>query len=151
MAANLGITVAVCSWNRSKSLRNTLLSLQPLTIPPAINWEVRIVDNNWTDDTDDVFEQFANRLPIRLLHEKQQGLSNARNCAIAAANGDYILWTDDDVIVDPNWLIAYTNAALTWPKAALFGGPIKLRLEENPPAWLPPTALTMLKTRTHAI
>jgi glycosyltransferase involved in cell wall biosynthesis len=137
MAVKLEVTVAVCTWNRSKSLRGTLLSLQQLTIPPAINWEVLIVNNNCTDDTDEVVQQFANRLPIRLLHERQQGLSNARNCAIAGAKGDYILWTDDDVIVDPNWLLAYASAARTWPKAALFGGPIKLKLEGNPPAWLP--------------
>src|SRR5262249_54639813 len=78
-------------------------------------------------------EQFADSLPIRLLHESRQGLSNARNCAVAAAKGDYILWTDDDAIVDPNWLVAYVNAVRTWPNAALFGGPIKLKLEGNPP------------------
>jgi glycosyltransferase involved in cell wall biosynthesis len=136
MAARLGITTAICTWNRSKSLSATLLSLQQLTIPPGIDWEVLIVNNNCADDTDEVVERFADRLPIRLLHEKRQGLSNARNCAVEAAKGDYILWTDDDVIVDPNWLVAYVNASRTWPNAALFGGPIKLKLEGNPPPWL---------------
>jgi glycosyltransferase involved in cell wall biosynthesis len=136
MATKLRITTAICTWNRSKSLTATLLSLQQLAIPPSIDWEVLIVNNNCTDDTDPVVEQFADRLPIRLLHEKHQGLSNARNCAVAVAKGDYILWTDDDAIVDPNWLTAYVNAIRTWPNAALFGGPIKLKLEGNPPSWL---------------
>src|SRR5262249_2574313 len=128
---------AICTWNRSKSLSATLSSLQQLTIPPDIDWEVLLVNNNCSDDTDEVIAQFADRLPIRLLHEKRQGLSNARNCAAAAAKGDYILWTDDDAIVDPNWVAAYVNAFRTWPKASLFGGPIKLKLEGNPPRWLP--------------
>ena len=136
MEATLRITIAICTWNRSKSLRATLLSLQQLIIPPGIDWELLIVNNNCTDDTDEVIEQFADGLPIRLLHEKRQGLSNARNCAVEAAKGDYILWTDDDVIVDPNWLVAYVNAIRTWPNATLFGGPIKLKLEGNPPSWL---------------
>jgi glycosyltransferase involved in cell wall biosynthesis len=136
MAANLRITTAICTWNRSSLLSATLLSLQRLKIPPGIEWEVLIVNNRCTDDTDEVIKRFADSLPIRLLHEKQQGLSNARNCAVAAAKGDYILWTDDDAIVDPNWLIAYVNAFQTWPQAALFGGPIKLKMEGSPPAWL---------------
>ena len=136
MAARSRITTAICTWNRSKSLIATLLSLRQLTIPPGIDWELLIVNNNCTDDTNKVVEQFADKLPIRLLHEKRQGLSNARNCAIAAAKGDYIVWTDDDTIIDSNWLVAYDNAFRTWPKAALFGGPVKLKLEGAPPPWL---------------
>jgi glycosyltransferase involved in cell wall biosynthesis len=133
MAIELAVTTAICTWN----LGATISSLQQLSIPPGVHWEVLIVNNSCTDDTDEVVEQFSDRLPIRLLHEKQQGLSNARNCAIDAAKGDYILWTDDDVIVDPNWLVAYVNAFRTWPHAALFGGPIKLKLQGSPPPWLP--------------
>ena len=136
MAVELNVTIAICTWNWSKSLSATLLSLQQLTIPPDINREVLIVNNNCTDDTDQVVERFAAELPIRLLHERRQGHSNARNCAVEAAKGDYILWTDDDVIVDRNWLVGYVNAFRTWPRAALFGGPVKLKLEGNPPTWL---------------
>jgi len=136
MADKLSITTAICTWNRSKSLSATLISLQQLKIPPGIDWEVLIVNNNSTDDTDEVIEQFADSLPIRLLHESRQGVSNARNCAVTAAKGDYILWTDDDAIVDSNWLVAYVNAIRMWPNAALFGGPIKLKLEGTPPPWL---------------
>jgi glycosyltransferase involved in cell wall biosynthesis len=136
MSDKLRITVAICTWNRSKSLNATLSSLQRLIVPPEVDWELLIVNNNCTDDTDQITERFAEHLPVRLLHERKQGLSNARNCAVEVAKGDYILWTDDDVIVDPNWLVAYVNAARTWPDATLFGGPIKLKLEGRPPSWL---------------
>ena len=135
MKTKFRITVAICTWNRSRSLGATLSSLQQLIIPPGIDWELLVVNNNCTDDTDHVAEQFADTLPIRLLHETRQGLSNARNCAIEAAKGRYILWTDDDAIVDPRWLVAYVNAFLTWPNATLFGGPVRLKLEGNPPSW----------------
>lgn len=137
MALELAVTTAICTWNRSDFLGTTISSLEQLEVPADIHWEVLIVNNGCTDDTDQVVRQFSDRLPIRLLHEKQQGLSNARNCAIDAAKGDYILWTDDDVIVDPSWLVAYANAFRTWPHAALFDGPIKLKLLGSPPPWLP--------------
>ena len=57
MTAEVSITTAICTWNRSKSLRATLTSLQQLIIPPGIDWEVLIVNNNCTDDTDDVIEK----------------------------------------------------------------------------------------------
>ena len=38
--------------------------------------------------------------------------------------GICIVWTDDDVLVDPNWLASYGEAAARWPDAAFFGGPI---------------------------
>jgi glycosyltransferase involved in cell wall biosynthesis len=136
MGAPLGITIAVCTWNRSKSLNVTLKSLQQLTVPSGIEWELVVINNNCTDDTDEVVAQFADDVPIRLLHEKRQGLSNARNCAVDAAKGEYIVWTDDDVIIDPNWLVAYVNAIRTWPNASLFGGPIHLKLEGHSPSWV---------------
>ncbi len=135
MACNV-FTIAICTWNRSASLRTTLENLRNLSIPPGIDWEVLIVNNNCTDDTDEVVERFVGLLPIRLLHEAQQGLSKARNCAVAGARGDYILWTDDDTIVDRDWLAAYVDAVRAWPEAALFAGPIKLKLEGTPPDWL---------------
>ena len=100
----LKLTIAICTWNRAKSLRTTLLSLQQLIVPSSSDWEILIVDNNCSDDTSNVIDQFVDLLPIRLVHETRQGLSHARNCAVGAAKGDYILWTDDDVIVDPYWL-----------------------------------------------
>src|SRR6516225_8873209 len=113
MGATLGITIAICTWNRSKSLNVTLKSLQQLIVPSGIKWELVVINNNCTDDTDEVIARFADGLPIRLLHEKRQGLSNARNCAVKAAKGEYTVWTDDDVIVDSNWLVAYVNAIRT--------------------------------------
>lgn len=133
---NIIITIAICTWNQCNSLRHTLTSLQKMVVPDDIEWEVLVVNNNCTDDTDTVIASFADTLPIRSLLETQQGLSNARNCAVDAARGSYILWTDDDVIVDPHWLAAYVDAFRIWPDAALFGGPIVPKFEGTQQPWL---------------
>jgi hypothetical protein len=52
------------------------------------------------------------------------------------ARGDLLLWTDDDVIVDPNWLGEYVRAATKWPEAVYFGGYIEPWFEHKPPKWL---------------
>lgn len=130
------VTVAVCTWNRAQSLGRTLHGLRALRIPPGLTWEVLVVNNNCTDATDSVIAAFAGPLPIRGLHEPRQGLSHARNRAVAEARGDYILWTDDDAVPEPGWLSAYADAFRTWPEAAVFGGPIMPDFEDGPPDWL---------------
>jgi len=130
------ITVAICTWNRAKLLKQCLEQMTKLVIPPDVEWELLVVNNNCTDDTDQVIASFSNRLPIRRLFEPKQGLSHTRNLAASEAKGDYILWTDDDVLVDSNWLVVYENAFQRWPKAAYFGGFIEPWYEKQPPKWI---------------
>ncbi len=99
-------TIAICTWNRAALLRGTLSRFAEIgsTIPGP--WELIVVNNNCTDETDGVIQSFTGRLPIRRVFEPTPGLSAARNAAIAAARGDYIFWTDDDVIVNEEWIPA---------------------------------------------
>jgi hypothetical protein len=103
---------------------------------PAEAWELVVVDNNSTDDTRQVIERFADRLPIRYEFESTPGLSNARNRALSVAAGRFILWTDDDVLVSPNWLMSYLKGFCQWPDSPVFGGPIEPLFEGVPPRWL---------------
>jgi glycosyltransferase involved in cell wall biosynthesis len=79
---------------------------------------------------------FAGRLPLRLISQPVPGLSNARNAAVAAATGEYMVWTDDDVLVESNWLRAYEAAFLAHPEYAFFGGPIRAHFDCPAPVWL---------------
>lgn len=130
------VTVAICTLNRAESLRRTLNSIAALCVPRDLDWEVVVVNNGSGDDTDEVIKSFTGRLPIRLEFEPERGHSSARNHAVDAAKGKYIVWTDDDVIVDPGWLAAYLEAFRRWPEAALFGGPITPKYSEPTPKWV---------------
>ncbi len=130
------LTVAICTWNRCGLLRQTLARMTEIAVPPGLNWELVVVNNRCTDLTDRVIEEFAGRLPIRRVFEAEPGQSNARNAAIREARGDYIIWTDDDVLVDTAWLVSYVAAFDRWPGAAFFGGPIDPWFEGTPPGWL---------------
>ena len=130
------LTIGICTWNRAKLLDMSLDAFKKVQLPSDIDWEILVVNNNSTDETDDIIEKHAKNLPIRRLFEPQAGKSFALNHAIREARGDYILWTDDDTIVDRNWVKAYTNAFGMWPNAVFFGGPVSPWFEHEPPKWL---------------
>lgn len=132
----LQVTVAICTLNRADSLALTLESFTLLKLPPRLGWNLLVVDNGSGDHTPQVMGAFQQRLPLVLLNEPRRGLSHARNRAIAAMTGDYIIWTDDDVAVDPEWLMRYADAFRRHPEAAVFGGDIVPVLEEPVAPWL---------------
>ena len=130
------LTVAICTWNRSALLRKTLEQLTHLRPVDGCEWELIVVDNNSTDDTPRVVSEFISRLPIRSLREPSPGKSNAANLAVREARGEYMLWTDDDVLVDPDWMRAYVAAFRRFPDADVFGGLVNPWFEGTPPRWL---------------
>lgn len=130
------VTIAICTWNREAQLRHCLNGMTRLEIPSGLSWEILIVNNNCTDGTEATVHSFREVLPVRQIREPRQGLSYARNAAVLAARGEYIIWTDDDIITDTQWLKGYVDATNRWPNSVLFGGPISVDFEGRPPAWL---------------
>ncbi|MDQ3810346.1 MAG: glycosyltransferase [Chloroflexota bacterium] len=130
------LTVAICTWNRCDLLRQTLARMTELVVPGGVDWELLVVNNNSSDATDEVIASFAGRLPVRRLFEARPGKSNALNLAAREARGTYILWTDDDVLVDSQWIAEYHRAFLHWPDASIFGGAIDPWFAGTPPRWL---------------
>jgi glycosyltransferase involved in cell wall biosynthesis len=130
------ITVVICTLNRAPSLGRALESLAAMHLSDGLRWELLVVDNGSTDGTAAVVDSFAHRLPLRREVEPRRGLSHARNRAVDVASGDYVVWTDDDCLIDRGWLAAYADAFQRWPDAAVFGGRIVPRFDPPVPAWL---------------
>lgn len=130
------VSVALCTWNRSALLRKTLEQFTLLEPAEGFDWELLVVDNNSTDETPDVLEEFVTRLPLRPLSEPSPGKSNAANLAVREARGEYILWTDDDVLVGADWVRQYVDAFRRYPECVVFGGRIDPWFEGTPPRWL---------------
>jgi glycosyltransferase involved in cell wall biosynthesis len=131
----MNVTVAICTWNRADLLRKTLESMTSLAVPSNCEWELIVVNNASTDSTKSVLNAFSHRLPLRPVFEPRQGHSNARNRAVAEANGDLLIWTDDDVLVDSRWLAEHWRAFRANRHIAYFAGPIEPWFESNPPRW----------------
>jgi glucosyl-dolichyl phosphate glucuronosyltransferase len=132
----MNLTVAIPTWNRAWLLRRTLDQLAQVRVPSGVRWEVVVVNNNSSDDTECVIASFVRRLPLRSVHEPRAGVAHARNRGAQEARGDYVLWADDDVLVCEDWIAAYCEAFERWPDAILFGGPIEPWSDSRMPVWL---------------
>lgn len=138
------ISVVVCTYNRSASLQQTLEALRAQQTD-GFNYELLVIDNNSQDDTRVVVERAAPRFDgrLRYLFEGRQGQSPARNAGLAQARGDLIVFTDDDVLPEPGWLVALRTAIVTFKADCAFGK-VRLRYLVPPPAWMGPYFLSRL-------
>jgi glycosyltransferase involved in cell wall biosynthesis len=135
---SLDVTVAICTWNRKALLESTLESLCQLSVPMGANWEVLIVDNGSSDGTGELVARWIEKqvLPLRYVWETTLGLSNARNRAIRERRSDWILFTDDDVILDKDWLRGFLESRGRHPAAGAIGGRVDPWFVEQPDAIL---------------
>ncbi len=99
------VTVVVATRERSGQLAHALDSLLAQDHP---DFEIVVVDNApVTDATRDlVAHKYAER--VQYVTEPVPGLAVAHNRGVAAARGEVIAFTDDDVVADPRWLTELT-------------------------------------------
>ena len=109
------ISVVVCSYNGSRTIRECLEGLKRVEYP---NFEVIVVDDGSTDTT----AAIARESGFRLISTPNRGLSNARNTGLAAATGEIVAYIDDDAWPDPDWL-TYLAAAFVGSTHVGVGGP----------------------------
>lgn len=93
------VSVVVCTRNRPQDLARCLRSLQNLSSFPQ---EIIVVDNAPNSDT--THQLIAQISSIQYVLEPRPGLSVARNTGIRHSKGDIIAFTDDDVMVHPDWI-----------------------------------------------
>ena len=79
---------------------------------------------------------------LKHIHIDKKGKSVALNIGVAKAVGELILFTDDDVIVSPQWIRSYVNAFDELknldPRIGAMGGPVEGIWLVPRPAWWPP-------------
>ena len=109
------VSVVVCTYNGSRTIRDCLEALARLDYP---NYEVIVVDDGSTDATVAIAEEYA----CRLIRTGNHGLASARNTGLAAATGELIAYLDDDAYPDPHWL-TYLAATFLSTSHAAVGGP----------------------------
>lgn len=119
------ISVIICTANPQEMSQKTAESILKEDFDRL---EVIIVNNSGKNfDTEKLFGK------VRYIDEPKQGLSFARNCGAAAANGEYLLYIDDDAIARGGLLNAVFSAFENHPDYAIVGGQIFLRVPEPKP------------------
>jgi GT2 family glycosyltransferase len=125
------VSVVVASYNGARTLKASLESLQRLNYP---DYEIILVDDGSTDATQKIASQAQGDAPSPPLfcirHEKNFGLSIARNTGIAAATGEIVAFTDSDCRADEDWLY-YLVGSLAGSEFVGVGGPNLLPPEDS--------------------
>lgn len=111
------VSVVIASLlERQDLLQRCLASLRALDYP---DFEVILVDSRMTGELPAWLVDFPEVRTVRAAH---RGLSAARNAGIDAARGEILAFTDDDVTVDPRWLIAYGEWFVRHPSDVAVAG-----------------------------
>jgi glycosyltransferase involved in cell wall biosynthesis len=129
-------SIIICTYNRSKLLKETIQSIQDQDFPRD-QYEIIVVDNNSSDDTEKVVKDLASSSQVRIeyVFEGRQGLSHARNAGIRKAGGEIVAFTDDDAEADKSWLRELV-AAFDSPEVGAAGGPIRPVWPFEKPEWI---------------
>ena len=139
---SIDFTVAIPTYNGEKRLSQVLERLRIQTDIEQINWEILIVDNNSTDSTAKLIEQYQQNwqhpFSLRYVFEAQQGLAFARNKAIAEAKGELVGFVDDDNLLASNWLIAAHKFGQEHQNAGAYASQIHGLFEVKPPEEIKP-------------
>lgn len=119
-------SLIICSRNRAEQLRLALahlLTLDPL--PPR--FELILIDSASTDETVAVMRGFAasSPWPVTIRTADRQGLGHARNCGIRAAQGELLVFTDDDCYLAPDYF-THLLAAMGGAAHDFGGGDVRL-------------------------
>jgi glycosyltransferase involved in cell wall biosynthesis len=99
------ISVVVITYNWPQALA---LVLRALALQSELPFEVIVTDDGSRDDTRVLVQEMARDYPVRLIHLWQPDdgarMSRARNRAIAAAQGDYVILLDGDMVAERHFI-----------------------------------------------
>jgi len=109
------VSVIVLTYNRKSYVLECLKSILSISYP---NFDVVVVDNGSTDRT---YEAIKRRFPnVRLVrNDRNLGGAEGRNLGIKNAKGEYLLFVDDDVVIDKNLLNEFAYFIQKHPKCIL--------------------------------
>lgn len=146
------VSVIIPTHNRAEELRRTLNKMMAVS-RESISVEFIIIDNGSTDNTRSIVESFTERIPIRYLFESRPGKNCALNLALDKAPiGEIVVFTDDDIDPDPNWLSVIVDTCKRWPEHSVFGGRIYVVWPHNNiPGWAEDPHIKMLGFSYHNI
>jgi len=105
----LTISVVITTYNRRHSLERCLEALANQSFPPS-EYEIIVVADGCTDDTEDLLRSFRPACAFRWISQANLGQASAMNAGVAAANGEIVLFLDDDIVCSPGLVAAHRQS-----------------------------------------
>ncbi|MBN1890305.1 MAG: glycosyltransferase [Thermoflexales bacterium] len=128
------VSVIIPTYYRTRFLQDALASVATQSFPHD-QYEILVVDNAPQPTELVALDGPTLSPPVRYVHEANCGLHNARHAGAKAAEGEILVYIDDDVLCPPGWLAAMCGPYED-PQVACVGGKVVADWELEPPAWL---------------
>lgn len=128
-------SIIIPSYDRPLLLKDTLKSI--LQQDYKGNYEILVIDNKPTGQIKVVIKDLEGLAlkKIRYIEEPEPGLIAGRHKGAKEAAGNLLIFVDDDIIADENWLYSIIKA-FDDPSIHLVGGRNLPLYESEPPEWL---------------
>lgn len=128
------ISIIICTYNRGDLLKRCLKSLIEQDMDTIFFEIIVVVDQQFSDLMVPIIHQFEPQRKIRVIIEHEGGHANARNAGYLAANGELLIYLDDDAIAPPQFI---RQVILVWDQFApdIMGGPIYPYYTDKKPGW----------------
>ncbi len=96
------VSIIVPVYNTAKYLSKCLDSIIDQTYQ---NLEIIAINDGSTDNSETILKEYAKKESrLKIITQKNQGLSNARNAGLKRASGDFITFVDSDDIIEPEMI-----------------------------------------------
>ena len=128
-------SIIIPTFNRAKILQKCLQHIYELENPNE-NWEILVMNNNSTDNTEEIVKIYQRKIPqLRYFLTKSPGLHVGRNLGLKKAKGQILCYIDDDSFVLKGWLRGVEKSFFN-SEVVLVGGSCLPKFERNPPEWI---------------
>ena len=118
MAYNDFVSVTIVTYNSGRFIKRCLESV---LAQQYANKEIIVIDNNSSDGTTDILEQFEDRCRI-VYNSENIGFAAAQNQAIGLSRGDWVFTLNPDVLLLPNFILNLVEAGQVDPKVGTVCG-----------------------------
>ena len=114
------VSAIICTRNRGDKISAAVSSVLRSEYP---SFDLTIIDQSTDDLTREAVEKLAaSDDRLRYVHSTEPGLSRAYNNGVRRATGDILVFTDDDCLVEPDWISRIVAAFEEEPDADLLYG-----------------------------
>ena len=129
------LSVVICTYNPDVERLQRVVRALELQVLEKDCWECIVVDNNSAARWFDVYD-WSWHPRIKVVQEPRQGLTLARIKGIEESTGDIILFVDDDMVLDKDYLKAAVGIFEAYPFVGVLGGCGEGEYAHAVPSWL---------------
>jgi glycosyltransferase involved in cell wall biosynthesis len=118
----MDISIVIPTYNRFDALLKTLDALKRIDYPPE-KWEAIVVDDGSTDRTEEVFKNWlkSSEINVRYFRQENSGPARARNRGAKEAKGKYLIFIDNDILVESDFVKQHLESLESNPNCWILG------------------------------